>query len=96
MHLFEPLGLVLQLDLPGLGVVLGQAAPLARVLRLQLEELQVLQLSTQVLYQLREGGERGERERGRKGGGDGEGGDREGEGERGRDWGEGRLSMTFV
>ena len=68
MHLFEPLGLVLQLDLPGLGVVLGQAAPLARVLRLQLEELQVLQLSTQVLYQLREGRERGKEREGEGGG----------------------------
>lgn len=55
-YLLEPLDLVLQLHLPGPGVEVCQpwrrAAAAARPLCLQLEELQMLQFSTQVLYQL--------------------------------------------
>lgn len=53
LYLLEPLDLVLQLRLSRPAVEVGQprgrAAAAAGPLRLQLEELQVLQLSTEVL-----------------------------------------------
>lgn len=58
LYLLEPLHLVLQLRLPRPAVEVGEprgrAAASAGPLRLQLEELQVLQLSTEVLDQLQE------------------------------------------
>ena len=55
-YLLESLDLVFQLHLPGPAVEVGQTrgggAAAARPLSLQLEQLQMLQLSTQVLDQL--------------------------------------------
>lgn len=58
-HLLQPSDLLLQLALPRAAVVLLQACAAAAappLLRLQLEELQVLQLLAQVLDQLGQGG----------------------------------------
>lgn len=56
LYLLEPLDFVLQLHLPGPAAEVGQAggrAPAAsRPLRLQLEHMQMLQLSAKVFYQL--------------------------------------------
>lgn len=56
LYLLEPLGFVLQLQLPGPAAEVrqsgGRAPTASRPLRLQFEHMQMLQFSTQVFYQL--------------------------------------------